>query len=73
MDASLDLKTLAALKDEYDVQAILELQLTHYRAYKPQLLGVNARLFTLDSVKPEVLWALDSLFDAGQDSVALGS
>jgi hypothetical protein len=72
-DALLDLKTLLALKDEYDVQAILELQLTHYRPYKPQLIGVNARLFTVDSVKPEVLWALDSLFDAGQDSVALGA
>ena len=46
-DPSLDLNKLAALADEYDVQAILELKLTHYRAYKPQLLGVNARLFTL--------------------------
>lgn len=70
---SLDLKKLAALADEYDAQAILELKLTHYRAYKPQLLGVNARLFTLNPVKPEILWALDSLFDAGQDSVALGA
>ena len=72
-DASLDLNHLAALRDEYDVQAILELQLTHFRAYKPQLIGVNARLYTLDSIKPEVLWALDSLFDAGQNSVALGA
>lgn len=70
---SLDLNKVAALADEYDVQAILELKLTHYRAYKPQLLGVNARLFTLDLVKPEILWALDTLFDAGQDSVALGA
>lgn len=71
--SSLDLKALAAMAEQYDVQAILELKLTHFRAYKPLAIGVDARLFTLDPEKPEIVWALDSLFDAGQDSVALGA
>ena len=70
---SLDMNQLSALADEYDVQGVLQLEVTHLRAYKPLLIGVKARLFTLDSEKPQVLWALDSLFDAGQDSVALGA
>ena len=72
-DGSLDVNKVSLLAGEYDVQAILELELTHYRAYKPMRLGVNARLFTLDPEKPEVMWAIDSLFDAGHDSVALGA
>jgi TolB-like protein len=71
--ASLDLNQLSALADAYDVQGVLQLEVTHLRAYKPLLIGVKARLITLDSKKPQVLWALDSLFDAGQDSVALGA
>lgn len=71
--SSWDRNFLAALADEYDVQAILELQLTHFRPYQPLAIGVDARLFTLDPEKPEIVWALDSLFDAGQDSVALGA
>lgn len=72
-DASLDLNQLSVLADQYDVQGILQLEVTHLRAYKPLHLGVKARLFTLDPENLQVLWALDSLFDAGQDSVALGA
>mgnify|MGYP002633390587 CR=1 FL=1 len=62
---------LQAAGEEYGVDAIMQVEVTQYRPYKPISLGFRGRLFTAEEAK--VLWSIDEVFDAGQESVAIGA
>ena len=64
----------AVLKEAQRLGAagILELQMTHYRPYKPLQVGLRSRLVSLAD-GGQVLWEIDELFDAGQKDVAIGA
>jgi len=53
---------------EMDAQAILFVHLASYHAYPPLTIGWRMRLVRADT--RETLWALDEVFDAGQEPVA---
>jgi len=57
------------------VDGILQLRLTHYRPFKPLQIGLRGRLIDLGQSQSggQVLWEIDELFDAGQQSVAIGA
>jgi len=56
------------LKEKLGVDAVLFSRLTQYRAYEP--LAVGWRLKLLDAAEPQVLWAVDEVFDARVPEVA---
>lgn len=58
---------LAQLKDKYDVNAILFIDITSYSAYPPLRLGLRAKLATVTS--GEILWAFDSVFTTSNPAV----
>lgn len=58
-------------RDEYAADALLMVDLSHFRAYAPMALGLRARLWRLDD--GETFWAADHLFDAGDPHVAVGA
>jgi hypothetical protein len=50
------------------VDAVLFSRLTQYRAYEPLAVGWRLKLF--DTAEPQVLWAVDEVFDARVPEVA---
>lgn len=61
-----------AVRAETGADAVLLVDLVHYRPYKPLALGLRARLVP---VKPphDSLWACDELFDSGSAPVAVSA
>jgi hypothetical protein len=53
---------------EAGAQGILFVHLSNYNPYPPLMIGWKMKLVRLDSM--EVLWALDEVFDAGQENVS---
>lgn len=62
---------LGKLETISDSNAILFIDLTHYKPYKPVALGVRCKL--VDVRSGEVLWAFDTLFDSGNPPVAVAA
>lgn len=60
--------TLDKLGAETGAQGILFVHLSNYSPYPPLLIGWKMKLARLDTM--EILWALDEVFDAGQESVS---
>lgn len=56
------------LKEKLGVDAVLFSRLTQYRAYEPLAVGWRLKLF--DAAEPQVLWAVDEVFDARVPEVA---
>jgi hypothetical protein len=69
--AALPADLLARLGADRGVDAVLFLDLTHYRPYQPIVMGVRAKLVTLGEA--EALWSFDALFDAADDKVSLAA
>lgn len=59
------------LAQYYPSDALLLLDLTQFRPYKPIAIGVRAKLVALQDYK--LLWAFDALFDAGDTRVTTGA
>lgn len=56
----------------YDADGIMQVDLTHFRPYKPLQIGVRSRLLSLNE-RGDILWSIDELFDAGRKDVAIGA
>lgn len=60
---------LAVLKREYAADAVLFIDVTVYKPYRPLAIGVRAKLATLeDAVR--LLWTFDNVFSAADPAVA---
>lgn len=59
------------LRAEYAADAVLMIDLTGYRAYKPLYMGIRSKLINIQT--GESLWAFDNSFDAGDPTVAMGA
>lgn len=59
---------LEKLKKETAAQGILFIHLSNYNPYPPLMIGWKMKLVRADSM--EVLWAIDEVFDAGEESVS---
>lgn len=59
---------LLALQQKYSAEAVLFVDITHYRPYRPISIGVRTKLVSLRN--NDVLWALDSTFDSAEPAVA---
>ena len=59
---------ITALRQKYDVEAVLFTDITHYRPYRPIAIGVRTKLVSLGN--QGVLWAIDSTFDSQEPGVA---
>jgi hypothetical protein len=59
---------LAMLRREFAADAVLFVDLTTYRAYRPLALGLRAKLATIDSVR--LVWTFDNVFSADEPAVA---
>jgi hypothetical protein len=55
----------------YGADAIMQVEISQYRPYKPISIGLRARLFRVRD--GSVLWTIDETFDAGQESIAIGA
>lgn len=60
---------LPSLARSFAVDAVLFIDVTAYRAYRPLALGVRAKLATVDATR--LLWTFDEVFDA--DDVAVSN
>lgn len=56
------------LKEKLGVDAVLFARLTQFRAYEPLTIGWRLKLY--DAAEPQVLWAIDEVFDARVPEVA---
>jgi hypothetical protein len=56
------------LHEKLGVDAVLFSRLTQFRAYEPLSVGWRLKLF--DAAEPQVLWAVDEVFDASVPEVA---
>lgn len=59
------------LREYYDADAVLFLEIPHYRAYRPIMIGVRARL--IDLYAEETVWALEEVFDSGNPQVSVSA
>jgi hypothetical protein len=59
---------LATLGREYAADAVLFVDLTSYRAYRPLALGVRAKLATVEQTR--LLWSFDEIFSADDAAVS---
>ena len=59
---------ISALRQKYDVEAVLFIDITHYRPYRPIAMSVRTKLVSLGN--QGVLWAIDSTFDSQEPGVA---
>ena len=59
----------ARIAREYSADAVLLVDITHYRPYAPLALGVRAKLAFCDS-NHAIFWACDTLFDSRDPAVA---
>ncbi len=58
---------LAALGREYGADAVLFVDVTSYRGYRPLVLGVRAKLATVEQTR--LLWSFDEVFAADDPAV----
>jgi len=58
---------LAALGREYAADAVLFVDVTSYRGYRPLVLGVRAKLATVEQTR--LLWSFDEIFAADDPAV----
>ena len=58
---------LTTLGREYAADAVLFVDLTSYRGYRPLVLGVRAKLATIEQTR--LLWSFDEIFSADDPSV----
>lgn len=56
------------LKREYAADAVIFVDLTTFRAYRPMALGLRAKLATLEGTR--IVWTFDDLFTADNQAVA---
>ena len=59
---------LPMLQREFAADAVLFVDLTAYSAYRPLLLGLRAKLATIDGTR--LLWSFDDSFAASNPAVA---
>lgn len=59
---------LAHLKREYAADAVMFVDVTVYRPYRPQTLGLRAKLASIDGLR--LVWTFDNVFSADQAPVA---
>lgn len=59
---------LLALQQRYSAEAVLFIDVTHYRPYRPISISVRTKLVSLKT--NEVLWAIDASFDSAEPGVA---
>jgi hypothetical protein len=59
---------LEKIGSEFSAGAVLFVDLTAHRAYRPQALGLRAKLATVDDAR--ILWAFDEVISAGSPEVA---
>jgi hypothetical protein len=59
---------LAALKREFAAEAVMFVDLTAFQAYRPLVLGLRAKLATIDGSR--LLWTFDHVFTAADPAVA---
>jgi hypothetical protein len=60
---------LATLGREYGAEAVLFVDVTSYQGYRPLVLGVRAKLATVEQTR--LLWSFDEIFSA--DDAAVGN
>jgi hypothetical protein len=61
------------LKNTYQADAVLMVDLTVYRPYKPMAMGMRAKLISLQTGDLRLLWASDAVYDSGDPRVAMGA
>jgi hypothetical protein len=59
---------LVELQRKYSAEAVLFIDITHYRPYRPISISVRTKLVSLKN--NDVLWAIDSTFDSAEPAVA---
>lgn len=59
------------LRVQYAADAVIFVDLTSYRAYKPINIGIRAKM--VNTLSGESMWAFDTTFDAGDPSIAMGA
>jgi hypothetical protein len=59
------------LRSKLGIDGVLFAQLTQFRAYEPLVVGWKLKLF--DAVEPQILWAVDEVFDAQVRTVAIAA
>ena len=67
-EEKLPLDFFEKLKEKLGIDAVLFSRLTQYRAYEPLAVGWRLKLY--DAAEPQVLWAVDEVFDARVPEVA---
>ncbi|TVM00963.1 MAG: hypothetical protein CV087_11800 [Candidatus Brocadia sp. WS118] len=65
---TVNLDTVLTLKKQYDADAIIFGNITHYRPYEPMLLGVKVGMISTDSGL--VVWSADGVFDSNENEMA---
>ena len=65
---SINFASVLALRNKYDVDAIIFGNITHYRPYEPMLLGVKVDMISTDT--GDVVWSADGVFDSNENDVA---
>lgn len=58
-------------REKYGADAVMFVDVAHYRPYRPITIGVRARLVHTES--EETIWAVDEVFDAGNPQVAVSA
>lgn len=66
---SINFASILTLRNNYDVDAIILGNITHYRPYEPMLLGVKVGMISTDT--GEVVWSADGVFDSNENEVAV--
>lgn len=62
---------LTLIKERYAVNGLIFIDLTSYQPYTPITLGVRSKFIDLSQNK--IIWAFDTIFDAGDPHVALSA
>ncbi|MCX6943445.1 MAG: hypothetical protein NT173_01545 [Opitutales bacterium] len=66
--AALPANFMAVLRREYAADAVLLVDVTVFRAYRPLAIGLRAKLATVQEVR--LVWTFDTLFSAADPAVA---
>lgn len=64
--------SLLSVANRVGADGVLQLELNHYRPYKPLQIGVRGRLVHLNEAG-DILWSVDEVFDAGDKTVAIAA
>lgn len=59
------------IKEQTQADALVLVDITHFRPYKPISIGVRAKLISL--INNTLIWSFDCMFDAGDARVAIGA